>query len=411
MAGYIGSKSSVTQVDGYSEAEADAEFVTKTGDTMSGNLNVTGTVTSDGLTVDGVANFNANNINYTGSSPRINFFENDATDQNTSLINTTGDFFIRTVSDDTATTTNRIGLDHSTGDISFYEDTGTTAKFFWDASAESLGIGTSSPSAPLTVKSPADAEAIHVVGRSDDISQIHFLEADGTTEIGLIDARNSFFNIGSIANIPLKFATNNSERMRIHAEGDVLIGQTTQTNGHGKIQLSGRNGHHCATFKNGNDGGYGLIFRNTSASQVGSVTWTASSTSYNTSSDYRLKENVVDLTGASARVNQLNPSRFNFIADDTNTLVDGFLAHEVATVVPEAIHGTKDAMKDEEYEVTPAVLDDDGNVTTEAVMGTRSVPDYQGIDQSKLVPLLTAALQEALTEIASLKTRVEALEA
>ena len=143
---------------------------------------------------------------------------------------------------------------------------------------------------------------------------------------------------------------------------------------------------------------------------VGSITVNASSTSYATSSDYRLKENVVGLTGASARVNQLKPSRFNFIVDDTNTLVDGFLAHEVATVVPEAITGTHDGMKDEEYEVTPAVLDDDGNVTTEAIMGTRSVPDYQGIDQSKLIPLLTAALQEALTEIASLKTRVEALE-
>jgi hypothetical protein len=68
-------------------------------------------------------------------------------------------------------------------------------------------------------------------------------------------------------------------------------------------------------------------------------------------------------------------------------------------------------MRDEEYEVTPAVLDDDGNVVTEAVMGTRSVPDYQGIDQSKLVPLLTAALQEALTEISDLKARVTALEA
>ena len=146
------------------------------------------------------------------------------------------------------------------------------------------------------------------------------------------------------------------------------------------------------------------------SSTVGSITVNGSSTSYATSSDYRLKENVVGLTGASARVNQLNPSRFNFIADDTNTLVDGFLAHEVATVVPEAITGTHDGMKDEEYEVTPAVFDDDGNETAAAVMGTRSVPDYQGIDQSKLVPLLTAALQEALTEIASLKTRVEALE-
>jgi hypothetical protein len=144
--------------------------------------------------------------------------------------------------------------------------------------------------------------------------------------------------------------------------------------------------------------------------QVGSITVSGSSTSYNTSSDYRLKENVVNLTGASERVNQLNPSRFNFIADDTNTVVDGFLAHEVATVVPEAITGTKDAMMDEEYEVTPAVLDDDGNVTKEAVMGTRSVPDYQGIDQSKLVPLLTAALQEALAKIDAMETRLTALE-
>jgi len=67
-------------------------------------------------------------------------------------------------------------------------------------------------------------------------------------------------------------------------------------------------------------------------------------------------------------------------------------------------------MMDEEYEVTPVVLDDDGNETTAAVMGTRSVPDYQGIDQSKLVPLLTAALQEALTKIDGMETRLAALE-
>ena len=145
--------------------------------------------------------------------------------------------------------------------------------------------------------------------------------------------------------------------------------------------------------------------------KVGSINVADGSTSYLTSSDYRLKENVVGLTGASARVNQLKPSQFNFISDETNTLVDGFLAHEVATIVPEAIAGTKDAMMDEEYEITPAVLDEGGfEVVTEAVMGTRSVPDYQSIDQSKLVPLLTAALQEALAEITSLKTRVEALE-
>ena len=85
--------------------------------------------------------------------------------------------------------------------------------------------------------------------------------------------------------------------------------------------------------------------------------------------------------------------------------------------MPEAVTGTQDAMRDEEYEVTPAVFDDDGNEVTPAVMGTRSVPDYQGIDQSKLVPLLTAALQEAIakietleTEMTSVKSRLDALE-
>jgi hypothetical protein len=114
------------------------------------------------------------------------------------------------------------------------------------------------------------------------------------------------------------------------------------------------------------------------------------------------------MTGASARVQALNPVNFEWIADGTR--VDGFLAHEAQAVVPEAVTGTKDAMRDEEYEVTPAVTDGDGNVVTEAVMGTRSVPDYQGIDQSKLVPLLTAALQEALTKIDALETRITALE-
>jgi len=141
---------------------------------------------------------------------------------------------------------------------------------------------------------------------------------------------------------------------------------------------------------------------------VGSTSVTASATAYNTSSDYRLKTDAQPMTGASARVQALNPVNFEWIADGTR--VDGFLAHEAQAVVPEAVTGTQDAMMEEEYEVTPAVLDDDGNETTAAVMGTRSVPDYQGIDQSKLVPLLTAALQEALTKIDDLESRLTALE-
>ena len=112
-------------------------------------------------------------------------------------------------------------------------------------------------------------------------------------------------------------------------------------------------------------------------SNVGSISVTGVATSYNTSSDYRLKENVVEMTDALDRVSQLKPSRFNFIGHEE--IVDGFLAHEVSDIVPEAITGTKDE------------VDAEGN------------PVYQGIDQSKLVPLLVGAIQE-------LQKRIEILE-
>ena len=115
-------------------------------------------------------------------------------------------------------------------------------------------------------------------------------------------------------------------------------------------------------------------------SLVGRITTNGSTTSYVTTSDYRAKENVVEMTGALDRVSQLKPSRFNFIGDADKT-VDGFLAHEVQEIVPEAISGEKDA------------IDKDGN------------PDYQGIDQSKLVPLLVAAIQELKAEIELLKSK------
>ena len=128
-----------------------------------------------------------------------------------------------------------------------------------------------------------------------------------------------------------------------------------------------------------------VLFKNPNG-VVGGISTSASATNYGTTSDYRLKENVVDIADGITRVKQLQPKRFNFIAD-ADTTVDGFLAHEAQTVVPEAVTGTHNE------------VDDDGN----AVM--------QGIDQSKLVPLLTAALQEAITKIETLETKVAALEA
>ena len=122
------------------------------------------------------------------------------------------------------------------------------------------------------------------------------------------------------------------------------------------------------------------------SSGVGSIRTTDSATAFNTSSDHRLKENVTDMTGAIDRVKALSPKRFNFIVEPDVT-VDGFLAHEAQAVVPEAVHGTHNE------------VDDDGN----AVM--------QGIDQAKLVPLLTAALKESITKIETLETEMTALKA
>lgn len=143
------------------------------------------------------------------------------------------------------------------------------------------------------------------------------------------------------------------------------------------IRVEGTTGFRGITV---NNSVYPMLFYS-NESTAGSISQSGLTVAYNTSSDYRLKENVTDLTGAVDRLKQLNPIRFNFIGFD-NT-VDGFLAHEAQAVVPEAVVGDKDGTE----------TDEDGNVK----------PVYQGIDQSKLVPLLVAAVQE-------LTARIEALE-
>ena len=118
----------------------------------------------------------------------------------------------------------------------------------------------------------------------------------------------------------------------------------------------------------------------TSQSYVGRISTSGSATSYVTSSDYRLKENVVPISDSISRLNQLKPSRFNFI-EEPNKTVDGFIAHEVQDIVPEAIVGEKDG------------VDENGDI----------IP--QGIDQAKLVPLLVAAIQELEARVKELENK------
>lgn len=178
-------------------------------------------------------------------------------------------------------------------------------------------------------------------------------------------------------------ATGADEKMRLDSSGNFLVGDSSVADGNNSTCTIASGGT-IHTSRAATNAQSHHIFYNPNGS-VGQIYTSGSSTIYAVSSDHRLKEAVVDMTGAITRVKQLAPKRFNFIADDSVT-VDGFLAHEAQAVVPEAVTGTHNE------------VDDDGN----AVM--------QGIDQSKLVPLLTAALQEAIAKIETLEAKVTALE-
>ena len=167
------------------------------------------------------------------------------------------------------------------------------------------------------------------------------------------------------------------ERLRINSSGRQGYGQSANYNGHGNFVGEVGTSSKALMFEHTVGGG-----------EVGSVTTGSSSTAYNTSSDYRLKENIDYTWDATTRLKQLKPARFNWIVDDTNTLVDGFLAHEVSSIVPEAISGDKDA--------TETYTDDNGDEQTR--------PKYQGIDHSKLVPLLVKTIQELEARITALES-------
>jgi len=179
------------------------------------------------------------------------------------------------------------------------------------------------------------------------------------------------------------------DKVVILTSGIVLVGKTTSGVSAVGAELRDGVSNYCFTGTSSSEGVL-LLNRTTSTGDiarfrynntgVGDISVTASSTSYNTSSDYRLKENVSYDFDATTRLKQLKPARFNFITD-ADTTVDGFLAHEVSDIVPEAISGEKDA------------VDENGN------------PKYQGIDQSKLVPLLVKTIQELEARITALENK------
>jgi len=178
---------------------------------------------------------------------------------------------------------------------------------------------------------------------------------------------------------PLSFGTNNTERARIDSSGNLLVGTASQI-ASGFMCLSFANNVRNGIVINDTDTGSGtsapMIFRR-NGSQVGSITTTTTTTAYVTSSDYRLKENIAPMADALSVVAQLKPCTYTWKSDGSSG--QGFIAHELQTVVPDAVVGEKDA------------VDEDGN------------PKYQGIDTSFLVATLTAAIQELKAEFDAYK--------
>ena len=299
------------------------------------------------------------------------------------------------------------------GDLTVDTDT-----LYVDSTNDRVGIGDSAPVTPLTIATTNKLGSTFTGTTNGEGLTVTQTDYTSGNYISLVEAAyddsndvNPNVRIGAMfdgGGSHLAFGTSNNygsgitnTAMFIDSVGKVGIGDASPGN---VLDVYGNDaGNYLVSVHNdgnntnrygiaiscGSDTGSGtnylMGFRDGDHNSVGSITFSGSTTSFNESSDHRLKENVADMTGAIARVKQLAPKRFNFIRHP-DTTVDGFLAHEAQTVVPEAVTGTHNE------------VDDDGN----AVM--------QGIDQSKLVPLLTGALKEAIAKIEALETKVAALE-
>ena len=466
--------------------------------TTSTGVDVTGTATTDGLTVAGNAYVGAGN--YFTDSTSGYFFGGSGSFTN-------GVYGVGTNNMAFNVAGSRRMLIASNGDISFYEDTGTTPKLFWDSSAESLGIGTTTQSGKVTVDSSSNDGLNVSVGsnylviksqRGNDGDHIRFFNGSGAT-VGNIGTLSSALTIGTgdtgiqfnadnnavmphnittganvdasidigyssgginrrfkdlylsgIANIGtylrfggasnyyvhsdnanyLRFGTAGTERMRIDSSGNVELkggqelrvyrgdnatyGSMKYLTGSGGLQLNDKNGDGISFVKadgateygrfdgSGNllvgttttsstvigakilpsgrltlvtaDSGtqYPVTFGRETTGAVGSITTTASATAYNTSSDQRLKENIVDAPSASDDIDAIQVRSFDWKADGSHQKY-GMVAQELQSVAPEAVSAPED-------------------------------PDeMMGVDYSKLVPML-------VKEIQSLRARVAQLE-
>ena len=295
-----------------------------------------------------------------------------------------------------ATTNGQVGYNPNNDKMTFF--TNNSEKMAIDTSGN-VGIGNTAPAYKLDVSGAATATPVtNGVARIQTTGSnpatgwggglLFSQQNSGGSMIDYASITGSRVNQSATNKIDLVFATGDptgsvavAERMRITSGGGVCI-NTTGAVGLGSPKLSmafnGSTTWLCNTNDtNGTSGGRHQTFHS-NGGEVGKITTTTSATSYVTSSDYRLKENIKYKWNATERLKKLKPARFNFLVDPDNT-VDGFIAHEAQEVVPEAVTGVKDEVDDDDK------------------------PVMQGIDQAKLVPLLVKTIQELEARIVKLE--------
>jgi len=335
-----------------------------------------------------------------GTDPSLNIFSTQHTQNTGSKIN----FGVGQSASSGGNTGARIEMNipnsggAMSGELKFFTNSGDNLQERMRInSSGNVGIGTTSPNNLLNIHGVFETNAFdNSNGQGGRFTAKGLLIGDAfTAGKTSSDDRNSI--IWNERGLDIVFATSDTERMKIDSNGHIRFGATAAIQSEKFTFFRPESdGNTLAYFHQGASANVtGIIMRHgrgvsgfsgkmvgflrNDGTEVGSITLGVSSTAFNTSSDYRLKENVTSITDGITRLKTLKPYRFNFKDDTTKPVVDGFFAHEV-TAVPEAITGTKDQ------------VDADNN------------PVYQSIDQSKLVPLLVAALQEAIV-------RIEALEA